>query len=329
MSRTLSIGGKSFIVKSAADAFTVQPAIDYLVDDLLAPGWLAVFFGHPGTKKTWVLLVLSVCVALGKKFLGYATVQRRVLWIDEESGDSYISRRIAAVIRGELGDDQTPIDFLSLQGFRFDNPDPTKDALDLTTIINDGGYGLVVIDALADVMSGDENLVKDVRPVFQNLKLVASTTGAAIVLIHHSNKAGAYRGSSFIKGNVDTMIHIESDTGSDLIRFSTEKIREGEPQTWGARAVWDPDQFYLQMSQAQNPKSKFTNSEIFVIQYLDTNGASTVNDIIINADICTSESARSSIYKLAQQGITYRKPAAGKNAIYDLTIKGQAEAKLL
>lgn len=329
MSATVQSGKKTFTIKSAADAFKVQQAIDYVVDKLIGRGWIVLFFGHPGTKKTWVLLVLAVCVALGTKFLGFTTKKCRVLWIDEESGESYIARRIAAVIRGALGDDQTPIDFMSLPGFRFDNPNQGEDTLDLTTIINSGGYELVIIDALADVMQGDENLVKDVRPVFQNLKLVASATGAAIVLIHHSNKAGGYRGSSFIKGNVDVMIHVESDTGSDLIKFSTEKIREGEPESWGARAVWDPDQFFLQTAQAQTPKSSFTPSEVFVIQFLEDNGASTVDDIADGADICTGTAARRSVYELAKKGITFKVQASGKKSIYDLTVKGQAEAKSL
>jgi predicted ATP-dependent serine protease len=329
MSTTVTIGKRSFTIKSAADAFIAQTNIDYIMDKFIAPGWITLIYGHPGAKKTWIALVMAACIAIGKVWLTFNTIQCKVLWLDEECGENSIARRIKAVILGILGDEKTPIDFMSLTGFKFDNPKLTEDCFYLTKIISDGGYKVVFIDALADIMNGDENTVEAVRRPFQNLKFAANATGAAIVLIHHSNKAGSYRGSSFIKGFVDVMIHVESDNGSDLIRFSTEKIREDEMQTWSARAVWDIDRFFLQPALTQSMKSSLSVSEVFVIKYLDQNGSSSVDDIASNADTCSDISARKAVYELAKKGITCRIQAPGKKAIYDLTIKGMAEAKLL
>lgn len=326
--RTVNVNNKSFTIKSAVDAFLAQVKIDYTVDKLAAPGWITLIFGHPGTKKTWIALFLAICVAIGKDWLGFKTKQTKVLWIDEETGDQSIGRRIRMVIRGVLGDDQTPIDYISLHGFKLDNPKQSEDTLELTTIVNNGGYGLIVIDSLADIMSGDENLVKDVRPVFQNLKIVANTTNAAIVIIHHSNKAGSYRGSSFIKGFIDVMIQVESENGSDLISFHTEKIREDERQAWSTKAVWEPDQFYLQPSQAK-VKPVFSIAEIFVMEFLDTNKAANVDTIANSADVCSDLSARKAVYGLAKRGITERIPHPGKKAVYTLTAQGIAEVKTL
>jgi RecA-family ATPase len=329
MSQTVTIGKKSFTIKNAADAFLAQTKIDYCIDKLIAPGWITLIYGHPGTKKTWIALVMAVCLALGKIWLIFQTIQGRVLWLDEECGENSIARRIKAVILGALGDDKTPIDFMSLTGFKFDNPKLDEDCFQFTKIISDGGYKVVFIDALADIMTGDENTVEAVRKPLQNLKVAANMTGCAIVLIHHSNKAGGYRGSSFIKGFVDVMIHVESDNGSDIIKFTTEKIREDEMQSWSAKAVWDIDEFYLQSVQSQATKQLLSDAEAFVIKYLYGTGASSVDDIASNANTCTDTSARRAVYELAKKGITIRIPAAGKKAVYDLTVKGMAEGKLL
>ncbi len=67
--------------------------------------------------------------------------------------------------------------------------------------IRDVDAKLVIIDALADVMAGgDENSVKDTQPVFMQLRKIAEETGAAILVIHHVNKMGDYRGSTAIPG---------------------------------------------------------------------------------------------------------------------------------
>jgi RecA-family ATPase len=68
----------------------------------------------------------------------------------------------------------------------------------------------VIVDALADVMPGrDENAVKDTAPIFLTLRKIAEETQCAIIVIHHSNKTGGYRGSSAIKGAIDLLLSVE------------------------------------------------------------------------------------------------------------------------
>jgi hypothetical protein len=310
-----------YTVRNAAFAMLPQPPIKYIVDKLIVAGSVNIIYGAPGAKKTYSLLSMASCVALGKTWLDYATEQVKVLWVDEESGETHLSRRLSEAIRGESGGQETPIEFVCRAGWRLDD---LNDIAILQTLIKETGAGLVIFDALADIMTGDENMVKDVRPALLNAGRIAETTGAAIVLIHHSNKTGGYRGSSFILGNVDTMIHTASESGSMLVNFKTDKVRHGEAQSWAAVAMWSEEQFYLKSTEGPKIKPKYKPGELFVIRYLREHGESEVNAIKNAADTCSRGMANTAIYALARAGITERtNPVSDKNASYRLTEAGQ------
>jgi hypothetical protein len=83
----------------------------------------------------------------------------------------------------------------------------------------------------------DENSVKDVQPVFLSLRKIAEETCAAIVVIHHANKCGSYRGSTAIKGSLDLLVSVESKTGTNEIAFRTDKAHDSLPVHFGATAA--------------------------------------------------------------------------------------------
>ena len=109
-----------------------------------------------------------------------------------------------------------------MHGFDLRKPESINE---LQTLILAGGFGLVMIDALCNVMiGGDENSVKDTQIIFQNLRRLSDCTGASFVIAHHTNKAGDYRGSTAIPGGVDSMLLIKSDEGSEYINFESGKL---------------------------------------------------------------------------------------------------------
>ena len=246
-------GKPRYEIITAYDALQPQPAIEWVVDRLISAGSVNIFYGDGGTKKTWALLFLAVCVATGNQWLDFQTMQKPALIIDEESGKARIKRRIAEALRGHYADDNTPVSCVSVGGFNL------GDAFwigELTNLINSLGAGLVIIDALADVMPGkDENAVKDVQPVFLTLRRIAEDTQAAIVIIHHSNKGTGkdnYRGSTAIKGAIDTLIKVESEPEDDLINFETTKVRDEAPVKFAAmanRMTIEPKSFWLTSSE--------------------------------------------------------------------------------
>ena len=309
------IGTPRYSLHDAADALQPQPPIDYIVDGLITNSSVNIFYGEPGSKKTYSAISLAVCVANGKPWLDFKTKKAPVLIIDEESGERRFMRRLGEAIRGELCDDTSPIYFVSLAGFKLDD---NKDTDQLQGLIDSTQARLVIFDALADMMDGDENDKKDVQPVFNHLRKISEKTDSGLLVIHHNNKTGGYRGSSAIKGSIDLMVHITSEDGSDLINFQSEKNRDGDKSTWAAKACWTESEFYLKATDYRPAQKR--EREQFVMDYLKEHGASLLTDIMAAAITCSPGGARQGVYALAKSGQIRRTNPGDHKAIYEIAI---------
>lgn len=298
--------------------------IPYIVKDLIAESSISLWYGQFGSKKTWTLLDLAVCIASGKEWLGFTVNPCRVLIVDEESGERRLADRLKEIMRGELVDANIPLQSVSLAQFNL--RDSQEDLLSLIELIDLTGAKLVIIDALADVMlGGDENSVKDTQPVFAGLRKASEVTGASFIVIHHSNKLGGYRGSSAIAGAIDNMLLVQSKPESDLITFKSEKVRDGIPMDFAGQAIWSESGFYMKPADSQE-KEFLSAGEKYVIRYLtQVGGQASVTDIKNNADTCEPVTARKAVYSLASKGYICRVDdnSSGMPAIYGFTEKGR------
>jgi len=302
------------IIHSAKEALLPQPPICYLVEGFISQGSVTMVTGEAGDGKTWSLLDLGVCVAGGIPWIGdYQTKQGNVLFIDEESGLTRFNLRLKKVMSGHGVDGSLPLYFTSLSLF-----DLTKkgDLQELDKLVKQFNISLVIIDALMDVTPGaDENLVKDIAPVMAGLRTIAENNKVAIVLIHHNNKRGNYRGTTALKGAVDNLISISKS--DSYVTFKSEKTRDTEPFKFSARMVFESDKFYITVGQ----KAKIPQAQEYVIQFLAKNGISSTSDI--KSKYSKPEVARKAIFDLEKTGITQKISSSnGITGFWDLTEKG-------
>ena len=325
---------RTFTLHAAREAWEPQPPKNWLVEGLIAPGDVCLLFGDAGVGKTWLFTDLAVSVATGAEWLGKTTCGAPVLIIDEESGFRRLTDRLARTMRGHRIAPGTlvPVNYIVLAGFNF-LADPTC-FTDLDTAIRETDARLVIIDALADIMlGGDENAVADTQPVFHGLRVLAEQTGVAIVVIHHSNKAGGYRGSTAISGAVDLSLQVSrSDAGT--LKIESVKARDVEPITFGCRPTWDAltNAFCLDPVDLRPVGQLFGRGERYVLRYLweHPNGASK-RDIENGTETCSSGTARNAIYNLVEKGLS-RRTDEGKQreaATFALTIEGKRAAQAL
>jgi len=300
-----------FALHFAREALEPQPPVDWIIDRLFAAGSVAALVGEGGSKKTWTALDAAVAVATGARWLDFQTTRGMVLIVDEESGRHRLNRRLADVLRGHEVAGDPPIVYVSLAGFNlWQSPD---DALALHDLVRSVSARFVVLDALADVLlGGDENSATDVQVVFHALRVVAEAEQCAILVIHHSNKVGVYRGSTAIKAAVDLLVNVESRADDTRIDFTIEKSRDGEPFTFAALANFGSGTFNLSPAATSEKAEHFSKSENYVLRYLREHGTATITDIANRADVCSGPTARRAVYRLADRGKVRRINSGGK-----------------
>ncbi len=295
-----------FMIRDAAFALAPRPPRKYMIDKFLSEKTVNLVAGQYGSTKTYDLIDAGVCLAMGADdWLGLKTLQTNVLIIDEESGEQRLSSRLSEVLKGHLADGNTPIFFVSLAGLNLYKNE--GDEMHLRALIDETQAGVVIIDALADIMlGGDENSVKDTQMVFHALRSIAEDTGCAFLVIHHTNKAGQYRGSSAIPGAIDTMVIVEKADKSNVITFDVAKNRDGEPFKFKAIPTWIEDKFFLSPADNTADEPSYGKAQSYVLRYLKEHGTASINEIMGSADTCTPASAKKATYSLASTGLVYR-----------------------
>lgn len=311
-----------FVAKSANEALKPQPPIDWIIDGLMSTKSVVEIHGDGGSKKTYCLYYMLVCASKGIPFLQFKTKKSKCLILDEESGETRLLRRLEEILKGGMIEDISSLEYMSLKQVKLDN---TADVIDLMNFIQVNQYDIIVIDALSDVMDGDENSKKDTQPVFNNLRKIAEETGALIIIIHHSNKIGGYRGSSAIKGSVDLMLEVVSNEGSPIIKFTSKKERDIERISFSAKASWQDKKFYLQQLDFDDQVNALSDAEQHVIETLEQYGELFINEIEAKgtASDFTGASMRTAIKKLVKDGLIIRtnEGGRGKQAKYGITPK--------
>jgi len=223
-----------------------------------------------------------------------------------------------------------------MAGFSF-LQDPTW-FVELELAIQATGARLVLMDALPDLMlGGDENLVRDTQPVCRGLKGVCEVTGATVVVIHHTNKAGGFRGSTAIPGAVDLALQLTRKDKSRPVKVETVKERDIAPMALHCRMAWDDLTQSVKFDRAETPEQdreqyqepdqvKLDRGERYVLRYLASQPRGALKrEIEQAADSCTSGTASNAIYDLADRRLIERLDSggSGKSAVYGLTEAGR------
>lgn len=307
-------------IHSAAEALAPPPVLDWCVEGLFTRPSLNILVGDAGSKKTYLALDLAVCVALGKPWLGRPVKPTPALFIDEEAGLSRIWARLHSVLHSHKAGPQTPLHYSSLSGFDLRSWD------DCLTIIQEAqtlGVGFIVIDALANVMhGGDENAVPSVQPVLLNLRRLSESTQAAVLVLHHNNKNGIFRGSSSISAAVDLMLAVESDPGDTLIRLSCLKARDLAPAPFNARAHFAQDRFWLTPTDDQ--PAKLVPAARTILDYLVAHTHASTPQLMSAITSTAPANIRRLVHELTVSGHILRANGGkqGKLAVFQVSRKG-------
>jgi hypothetical protein len=223
---------------SAEDALKPPPALQWCVQDLFPRPSLNMLVGGSGSKKTLLAIDLAVCVALGKPWLRHPVAQGAVLFLDEQSGPLQFWTRLNSAFAAHAVSPQTPLLYSSMSALGLKD----KSAVDaLIKRCCDLGVHLIIFDSFTNFLRGGESSLASLQPALFNLRRLAESCHAAVLVIHHTNRLGALHGSTLIPAAFDLLLSIESEPGQSSIKVSVMKSRFQAPPAFFARAIFEND----------------------------------------------------------------------------------------
>jgi len=202
---------------------TLKPP-EHVIDGYLNRNSLAMLYGPSGGHKTFLAIDWALHVATGSRWQGCDTEAGSVLYIIAEGVSGMGIRVQAWGMHAGLPDlaERANIFWLPLAV----NIGEVEQVDALRVLLGELTPSLVVVDTLARCTVGlEENHARDMGIMVANLDILRRTTGACILLVHHSGKnieAGA-RGSSALRGAMDTEIETVGMEPNILVKVTKQK----------------------------------------------------------------------------------------------------------
>ena len=233
-----------------ADAVMAEPRPAEIIEGIAHADCVTVFAGESGASKTFAVLGLGAHVSDGIPCYGRAVEYGTVAYVSYE-GDSHAIRfralrdaqghRLANFYLLRADAPLSPIIDRDRQEF------PSRGELTLIASLaglrakleSDGQppVRLIVIDTVRQSLSGSEDSSENISSYLRAVRrILASVPGAALILVHHSGwqdgdtKRKRERGSSALRGNVDTTLFLEfvemTEAGHARLKLTTLKSRD-------------------------------------------------------------------------------------------------------
>ncbi|MBN2896967.1 MAG: AAA family ATPase [Campylobacterales bacterium] len=190
------------------------PEIEYLYPDFIVRGSISVIYGSYGSGKS------SIAIYLSKNILE-SNENIHVYYLDFDNPIQVLkSRKIDEEITKYSG------------RLKFFGPKNRNNAMNEVEQIFDLAIFnhkknpdikiLMIIDSLKNVARKNENGLIDSRFLYENEKR-AQDFGISIVILHHTNKAGAISDTKDISNFADCTFHVKYDANHHIITVEPDK----------------------------------------------------------------------------------------------------------
>lgn len=202
------------------------PDQEYLINGVLPQDSISMIYGEPGSCKSFLTLDMALCTAAGIPWHGHTSKQGPVVYIAAEGGRG-IKQRVRVWLDYHQCSHDLPF-YIIDRAVPLLQPESVHELLAAIRALP-LPPALIFIDTLARSMDGgDENAAKDVNTVTAAADRIRQLHGAHVCIVHHSGKDGSRgaRGSSALRGNVDTEIVVSKD--QNTITVKCEKQKEDE-----------------------------------------------------------------------------------------------------
>lgn len=316
-----------------------RPSKSWLIENLIGQQDIAMIFGDAGTGKTFATVDLIFSVILGREFAGKFRIERplNVAYTASEGIGGLPQRFAAAANRYQADLNQANFNsFLDVPQL-FDE----KALTSVYTFVNDWRdfyntpLDLLIIDTLHGATWGaDENQSKDAGLILRAMKYAKDTLGCAVLLIHHANRQGTYRGSSALHGAMDTMFQTKTVTESvftlecfkqkDAERFRPLFFRLApEHYSQSVYVEWLEKETIILNDDPKPPKTTLAKQDI--IELLERKPGLNQSDIVEALPDYERKTVIKALDELEASEVIVSKKGPRNSKLYELSSSGQLD----
>lgn len=262
-----------------------RPKKGWLIKKILGKRDIGMIYSESGSGKTFIVIYLIFACILKSLFAGKFEVENslKIAYCTNEGLDG-LGQRFKTAAKHYAKNENLSFIGENLSVFpivpQLYNSHATEAIYQFINDWKDNNYGhldLLIIDTLHLASFGaNEDIAKDAGIIIKSCKDAISQLGCSVLLIHHANRGGKYRGSSAFHGDMDTMLEVEFDSDSRIGALKYFKIKDGEQF---------PDLYFRLV-----PDS---DTESAYIEWLDK--------VTVSLDEPVSQKAKDSIKKLLAQ----------------------------
>jgi hypothetical protein len=178
------------------------PELDYVVDGILPTDAAGLLSGREKSGKGLIALDLCACVALAEPFLDRAVKEGPAIYCAAEEHVRDVRTRVEARVGAHR---DAPLYVLPLDGstadrLQLDDPVGMQRLWGMVEALQPR---LVVLDTLRELHDRQEDRSDEMGPLLRPLRQLAHQAGTTVLVNHHQNRGGTFRGSTAIRAAFD------------------------------------------------------------------------------------------------------------------------------
>jgi 5S rRNA maturation endonuclease (ribonuclease M5) len=211
---------------------------EYVIDGFLERKGVALMPGASGSGKSFVIIEMGMCLALGWPFWDMKVKQGLVIYQAGE-GQEGVAKRLEGWMKDRGVSDPSAIPFVYLPrkiNLYIDDKDTDEFIAECKAWSEYWGQPIrmVVIDTLNKAMTGaNENAGQDMGKVISRAERIRDELDCAVVIPHHKSAQGTMRGHTSLTGDVSNVINVTEltirDRNDRTIRtVALDKNKDGE-----------------------------------------------------------------------------------------------------
>jgi hypothetical protein len=199
-----------------------MPPMQWLANGIFPATSLLALCGAPGCGKSFVAMDLALSIAIGRQWFGQDVLMGSVLYVAAE-GSAGMRQRLIAWKQHASVTSVTGVGFVVETANLLQATDVEHVMRAIDTLPDEPR--LIVFDTLARSMpGGDENDTEDMSVVVDHIDRLRKLTSASVLVVHHTRKdSDTERGSSALRGGVDTLAFVREDEAGRVLVCDKQK----------------------------------------------------------------------------------------------------------